>query len=648
MVRYKYSDYSQPGFVESLFEQGLDKGKCEIVLSDTIIVSSTRVAIMNIIIWECLMKFGIHPSSKEFMNYKSITVDSIANIHSRYYLLMLQQVNTADHFELLMVIFHNIERLYNLICRYLNTYMPSIDALGLAKLCANPEVKKLIDEKIDERVGTRVAEQIINAQKKTLIGLISKPDALKNNILYPYITADTLKTNQIPQMLIKYGPRSDIDDKMCRHVINESSFSGNKSAADFGIESLSAKKSAYFNKTVIKQSQYFNRKTRLAGSLLPNLYPGWCGSTTTIPFYIRPEYAKNMIERSIMVDGNIVRLTKQNISEYVGKTVNMLSIFGCRHTDGFCERCAGYRYYPEYASALHPNGIGLTAFLPKDVHIGILCVIQLMSRVTQKILSNKHLIATNSKVYNLPENTARYLYNDGDCNIMWDSSFTKKLKNCQIRIPSDNMGQISDLILDVLPMPEAFSKISYIDIMKGDEVIDTIFMEADGFIPFLSEQMLEYMRKQYDNIEYKDNGFVVDMKEFDAKKPFMNYVIMNDDMISYVNRVKNFISTDISGFTSVSRCISTFADIVYHKSELNLFYLEVILRALNITDPNNFDIPVITDPEHVCFGRLDTVISESTISMKLAHEHLNKFLTNPRSALYPRKAGWFKEFFGLV
>ena len=655
MVRYTYADYSQPDFVERILHEGKDKGKCEIVLSDAIIVSTTRVALMNILVWECLMAFGIHPSSKEFMNYKSITEDSLSSIYSRYYLLILQHFGISqadatniDYFELFKVIFHNINRTYNTICWYFNAYSPSIDALGLAKLCANPPVKKLIDERIDDKVGTRVAEQIINSQKKTLIDLISKPNALEHNILYPYMMANALKTNQIPQMLLKYGPRADVTDTMCRHIINESSFSGNKSVEDFAIESLSAKKSAYFNKTVIKQSQYFNRKTRLAGSLLPNLYPGWCGSTTTIPFYIRPEYAKNMIEKCIIIDGKVVQLTKQNISEYVGKTVNMLSIFGCKHTDGFCERCAGYRFFEADPEHGRPRDIGMLSFLPEGVHIGILCVIQLMSRVTQKILSNKHLIATNSKVYNLPENTARYLFNDDDCNIFWDSSFTKKLKNCQIRIPADNMGQISDLILDVLPMPEAFSKISYIDIMKGDDIVDTIFMEADGFVPFLSEYMLEYMRKQYDNIEYKENGFVVDMKEFDNKKPFMNYVVMNDDMISYTNRVKNFISTDISGYTSVSRCISAFADIVYHKSDLNLFYLEVILRALNITSPTDFTIPVITDPEHVSFGRLDTVISESTISMKLSHEHLNKFLTSPKALLEPRKAGWFAEFYGLV
>lgn len=641
MNRYRFNDYANPGFVDMLFKTNQDVGRCEVVLSDTIIVSSTRIAIMNFIMWEVLTKYGIHPSSAEFMRYKSITVNSLSDIYSRYYLIMLSNRSDVPHMEFVDTIYNNINRLYNLICRYLNPYMPTIDALGLAKMCDNPEIKKLIEYKIDDSVGTKAAEQIIKAQSKILIDLIAKPDAIKDNILYPYMIADTLKKNQIPQMLLKYGPRSDVDDTMCRHIINESSFSGNKSVADFAVESLSAKKSAYFNKSVIKKSQYFNRKTRLAGSILPNLYPGSCGSTVTVPFYIKPEFAKNMIERSILVDGKEVMLTKDNISSYAGTTVNMFSIFGCKHTDGFCERCAGYRHYADL-------GIGLSKFMPEGIHIGLLCVSHLMSRVTQKILSNKHLIATNSKEYALPGDTARYLYNDNDCNLYWSADFTKRLRHVQLRIPEDSMGQISDLIMETLPNPEAYTKIAYLDIMKGDQVVDTIYFESNGFIPYLSTEMLEYMRKQYDSIEYKDNGFVVDMKNFDAKKPFMNYVVLNDDMVSYVNRVKNFISSEVSNYTSVSRCLSDFADVVYHKSELNLFYLEVILRALNTTSEDNYDIPVLTDTEHTHFARLDDMVSESTISMKLAQEQLAKYLSSPRASLIKRKAGWFKEFFGIV
>ena len=641
MERYRYDDYANPSLVDEMFKRGMDNGQCQVVLTDKIIQSGTRVAMLNFILWECLTKYDIHPSSQEFLNYKSITTGSISKVHSRYYTIMLERRPDIQPMEFVDTIFSNINRFYNIICRYLNEYMPSIDALSLARLCANPEIKKLIDTKIDEKLGTKVAESIIKQQKNALIELISKKNALKDNCLYLYMLAETLKTNQIPQMLLKYGPRSDIDDTMRRHVINESSFSGLKSVADFATEYLSAKKSAHFNKSVVRRSQYFSRKVRLAVSSIKNLYPGSCGSEVTVPLYLKPEYADNVLERTIVVDGQDVRLSDANIGQYVGKVVNLRSVFGCRHTDGFCERCAGYRWYPE-------KGYGLLKFMPKDIHIGLICTVQLMSRVTQKILSNKHLIATNSKEYNLPEVTAKYLYNDNDCNVFWNSAFSKNLKNCQIRIPADSIGLWSDLMLEALPSPETFSTIAYLDIVKDDVIVDSIYLEADGFVPFLSQYTLEYMRKQYDSIEYRDNGYIVDMKGFDVRKPFMNYVVMNDDMISYVNRVKSFLSAGVANETSVSKCITDFADVVYHKSALNLFYLEVVLRAFNIENEDNYRIPVINDIDHTKFAGLDYIISESTISMKLAHEHLNRFLSNPSTMLEPKRAGLFREFFGII
>lgn len=648
---FTFEQYSKPGFVESLFANQQDRGNCKIQLADGSLTAPTRMVMLNIILWEPLIKYGIRPSSKDFLKFKTITAGSISDIQSRYYFRILVKLNAdgvdmhvCDHMIIVQEFAANVNYLYNLICRYLNAYMPQMDALGLARLCENPPIKKLIDTKIDNKVGTQVAEKMIRAQTNELVGMLSKPGVLDHNILLPYMNAKILKKNQIPHEILKYGPRSDVDDSMCRHVINESSFSGIKTAADFAIESLSAKKCSFLNKTVLKKSQYFNRKTRLAGALLPNLYPGSCGSTMTIPFYIKPEWAKNMYNRSIEQDGQILQLTPANITQYVGKTVNLLSIFGCKHTDGFCERCAGFRYWPEH-------NIGLHHFLPKDIHVGLLSVSQLMSRVTQKILSNKHLIDTNSKTYTLPENTATYMSISGDNAVFWNPNVSKKIKGCSIRIPSDSMGPISDLNLDVLPAPETYSKIPYVDIMKGDEVVDTIYMKEDkgeAFVPYLSEDMLEYMKDTYAAIEYRDNGYVVPMRDFNTKKPFMNFVVMNDDLVSYVNRFKTFVSKDIANYTSVSRCLSDFADVVYHKSELNLFYLEVILRALNSTSQTDYHIPVITDPDNTAFIRLDEKVTEASISLKLSQEQVYKYLQNPKSMLYQKPAGLFGPFFGLV
>ena len=651
MLKFNIQDYGNPDFVIQQFENNTVQGQWKLVLSDCVLTTNAKRAILNIILWEPMMRQGIKPSSKDYIDIKTITASSISDIQSKYYFRILVHLSknkfdmfTMDHMAIVRTFAENINFLYNVTYRYLNAYMPPMDALGLAWLCDNPPIKELIEARVDSKLGTQIAEKMIKQQTNKLIDLLKQP-TMKSNILLPYMAASVLKKNQLPQQMLRYGPRSDVDDSMCSHVINESSFSGIQSVEDFAIEALSAKKCSFMNKTVLKKSQYFNRKTRLAGALLPNIYPGWCGSNITIPFYIKPEFAKNMLYRSINDNGTIVQLTKDNVTKYVGKTVNLLSIFGCKHTDGFCERCAGFRYYPEY-------NIGLHLFLPKDIHVGLLSVSQLMSRVTQKILSYKHLIATNSKTYTLPENTSTYMYiGSGDNAIYWVPSMGKKLKNYSIRIPSDSMGQISDLILDVLPAAETYSKIPYIDIMKDGEVIDTIYMKEDKgetFVPFLSDDMLEYMSNIYSNIEYKDNGFVVPMFDFNIKKPFMNYIVMNDDLISYVGRFKTFVCKDVSDYTSVSRCLSDFADVVYHKSELNLFYLEVILRALNSTSATDYRIPQITDPEHTAFMRLDEKVTESSISMKLSQEQVYKYLQNPRSMLYKKPAGLFGPFFGLI
>lgn len=657
MKRLTYEDYSRPNFVEDMLHQEQDRGDVELVLADSRIQMKMRLALLNILLWQSLLTYGIKPTSKDVLNVKSFTSSSISTIQSRFYLRVLMKLHddghdlrTINHMEIVNSFALNINRLYNVICRYMNAYMPPMDALGLAELCQNPQIAKLIKQKVGSEAGTQVAEKIIKAQTKELIDLISKP-GLDKNILLAYMNASTLKSNQIPHEILRYGPRSDVDDRMCHHVINESSFSGIKSAADYGIEALSAKKCSFLNKTVLKNSQYTNRKTRLAGSLLPHLYPGWCGSTRTLPFYIEPEFASNMLLKSIEVDGKIIQLTKENISQYVGKTVNLLSIFCCNHTDGFCERCAGFRYYPEY-------DIGLHLFLPANIHIGLMSISQLMSRVTQKILSNKHLIATNTKSYNLPVETERYLCTQSDDDttsdncIYWKTgSISKKLKKLAIRIPSDSIGQISDLSLDTLPAPETFSKIAYIDLLDVEnnyQVVDTIYMEADGFIPYLSTEMLEYMKLSYDNITYLENGFVIPMKDFNVKKPFMEYTVMNDDLVSYVNRFKAFIGTKVSDYTAVSKCLHDFAQLVYHKSSLNLFYLEVILRVLNSTSKTDYHIPIVLDPEHTYFMRLDDKVTESSISLKLSQEQIYRYLKDPKAFLKPNYAGLFGPFYGLT
>ena len=72
------------------------------------------------------------------------------------------------------------------------------------------------------------------------------------------------------------------------------------------------------------------------------IYEGDCGTQVTLPFEITAANCKKCIGKNIVDDnGNIFPLTRNNINDYIDKTVNMRSAITCRHTNGVCEVCAG-------------------------------------------------------------------------------------------------------------------------------------------------------------------------------------------------------------------------------------------------------------------------------------------------------------------
>ena len=629
--------YTQVGYADHLKHTGQDRGMCKLVLGDNKSVQMpTRMALLNVLYWEPMLSFGILPTIKETFNIKSISSDSSSKIYSIIYDKFLDERPEVDHMLMVHKIFENVSRVYNFITMECGEYMPSIDGLSLTQLLQYPPIKALADHVYSSKWSPKVAETQFKADSKELIKIL-KDQKTPNNILYHYIQAGVLKTNQIPQMLLAYGTRSDIDDTMRKSVVSSSSFSGLKNPTEFAIESLSAKKSIFFSRDVIKKSQYFGRKMRLGCSTVEKVHPGSCGSThNIIPMTIKPEYAHNFRNKIIIVNNQRIQLnTDKQIEPYVGHTVQMVSQFGCNHLDGMCEHCAGY------------GKDRLIKYLPHDIHIGLLSSTKTSSNVSQKVLSAKHLINTNSLVYNLTESAAKYFFKDNN-SIFLDPKWGKQIHRYQLRIPSDALGPIVDLNLDTLPSAESFSKISYLELLKDGEFVDTIQMEYDAFVPYLSEALLDHMRTNYTKLEFDEDGVTIPMAGFDAKQEVFKFVIMNDDMITYTKSVATFLTATIGNYTSVPHALNDFCETVWKKSSINIFFLETVLHNLIIDDPKNKQLCTVTDPYHVTFGKLEDVISDRTVSMELAFERLKDYFNDPMTSNIARPVGLFGPFFGIL
>jgi hypothetical protein len=285
--------------------------------------------------------------------------------------------------------------------------------------------------------------------------------------------------------------------------------------------------------------------------------------------------------------------------------------------------------------------------MPPEIHIGLLSSSKVSSTVSQKILSAKHLISTSSKEYALPESAQKYMVKIEDA-IFWKPESEKYFDTLRMRVPNEAISQISDLNLDTLPNAESYSKIPYIELVKDDEVVDIINLEADVFVPYFSTQTLEFMHERYRGIKVDDEFTTIPLNGLDVKEPFLKFVILNDDMITYTKHVAEFLGSRMINYTTVTDCVRDFAAVVYQKSSINSFFIETVVRSHLIAGKDDYRIPVVTDPNNVCFGNLADIISESSVSGLLAFEQLKSYLSSPSTPLLLRKRGLFAPYFGLI
>jgi hypothetical protein len=637
--------------VEQIAHQEAD---VSIVLHDGhTITLPTVLAVYNAFLWQVWLTFDqritidrvYFPDRKEdketgTITY-SLTSETIHSTLNRIYNELILKYNVEPYMNAVAAVFKCIQRFSVFADVHTREFHSTLDLISLAELCVQPAFKEIADRKIDCSHGTKYAEKQFEKLTNDMMKLLNNPTALNPNPLSMFMLTKLLKRNQVPQMFGAYGTRSDITDEMKKHAISESAMSGLKSAQDYGIEVLSARKAAVFNNTVIQKAQYFARRVRLGASKLHRLYHGWCGSEVTIPFTIRSKFKSNFLGKFVKVDDKTrhllkdrkwpqypnddsVELTKDNIDLFVDREIQMWSPFGCRHTDGVCEHCAGYMH-----QKLH-------AYIPEDIWLGVFLSTFVVSPVTQKILSTKHLIKTSSKEYVIPEMSRKYMDKSGDA-LLFNKNVARAIKNQKLMIRMEQnafLGPLADVTRKILPMGNAFSSIPRIALVDiNGHVYDVIELSDGSTLLYLSGYAMHYLRQIYKKIRIDKDYVDIPMEDFDFSKAFLKYTAVNDDMVGFVNRVDNFVMKDVRNFTSISECLDRFTSVIWDKADVNIFPIEMLLRGY-LASENSYDIPVITDPrEPVRFGGLGEIISDAALSTKLSFEGLNALFESPKPTL---------------
>ena len=633
-LQFSIVNIIKPDFLDGILKYDDVNRHCVVVFPDGKIKTTTRILIFNYLFWKPYRDFNITPQYSDYVELKKLTTDTGSDIFSVMYAKLLILRNDVYHMDIIQSMFKTITIVDNYISMNCRPYASTLDLVGLCKMRQEPEIKALLNEKLDIGQGTAVAEARFNHISKQFIDLISTKGRVKNNVLYNFAVTNHLNKNQLPQWFKAYGPRSDIDDSMNSNIIEESSISGLKTADDFATEGLSVKKSSHSSKKVIKTTQYFNRKLKLACLPMTKIHPGSCGNKNTIKIFLKDAHKKHFLNKVIIVKNKSLILTKGVIDKYVDNHIEMMSPIMCRHLDGVCETCCGMGNN-NYAS-----------WLPPEIHIGIYTASMMASAVSQMILSAKHLIRTSSMIFSLPYNAKSLLRTHGDFIYL---KFTPhELKNMILRVPLSDLSPLSDLKHDDI-IASRFSKIKEFSFIKNGHEVDTInLVEDEHYILHLHQEFLEYMKKNLNNIVIDHDYIDIPLDSINIKSKFITHVTHNNDMRRFTKRVFTFFGTHIGNYTSVSECLEDFLDILYSKSGIDVVFVEIVLRCFLMNKNGVVEIPLVEDPNDVLFGRMSSILSNGPISTKLSYQGLSKYFKTVDTYIRPKPVGVLDPIFDYL
>ncbi len=596
-------------------------------------------AIFNMLIWKIYTRFNIRIETRHIiprisLNSRNLT-DILTDIHTEIAFKYPEQ-----KYERKLAVFTIINELYNFIVDELNAYVSSISLVDLCEIINDEKIDKIRkDMNLSFDQGTDVVEKKIAVASKQMFDAFGTPGALKNQSLLYYQQTGMLNKFQIPQMFLAYGPRTDVDDTIILRPVIDCTIEGIKDILSFAIESLSAKKSAFYQRVAVTEAQYMGRIQHIVCSTIMHIYSGDCGTDLTIKFLVTDYNYKNLLGKYIVEDGNTFPFKKESeIVPYIGKYVNLRSPTVCKHRDGYCSICGGL----------------ITRNINEKINVGILSSTAVIEPTTQKILSAKHLVKTVSQTYKIPADIKDYLILVGADKIHWNPKIYADLPYLEMGVSIKDLtsGALSDitrLSAEKEINESKFTKLTSVLIKdtRTDKIVTLSLISGEHY-PFFSKNMLLYIRDNYDKVHIEGSIVWIPLESTD-KFSIMKAVVINDNMMVFVHAVKAFLSSRINTYNSIPEALRDFSDIIYSKVEkANIMHIEVLLKAYMVTSGLDYRIPEVTDPYNVKFQTYNNILSNRSIGQQLAYQCLHAYLSSPQTYLIPKGGSSFDPFLGIL
>lgn len=620
-----------------------------VVFTDGDVLTHTRATITSVYLWEPLRHVEA-PLLKEYhLGDEQFTSKTMLKLINRViWGIHAHSGETIDTEYLSKLAFDTSNKFYNDFTVRLSAYVTTLSMFDMLEVMYHPDIHKANQE------VQPTEHSIEEVTYKKISEVLKDPQKLRGNPVSETVRSGTLSMGQILQCVGPRGYITDINGDLFPEPITKGYMEGIDDLYGAMIESRMGTKSTLYNKELLSDTQYFNRRTQLVAQYVQRLHMEDCGSQELIPFpvnehllpHLRGKYYHNPKTQQL-------EWLRGDETHLIGETIAMRSVLGCVHPDpsGICKICYGRLAYN----------------IPRGTNIGHVSAVNMGDKITSTVLSTKHL-DSSSKVekFVIHKTEAKYLCYYKEPETLY---LRKELKGKKIKIIvfKNEVRSLADvrLLSDLRDYPAAnASQITQMFILVDNgadgESSDILKVSLYNRKSSFSNELLEHIRKVHWTYDSSDN-VVIDLTGFDVSKPFLVLPYKHVNMHEVMARVRSFLYSGsdnydkrlgsdmvenkkrvrrnfLKNYKDPVEGLFVFANMLNEKLNINLVHCEILIYAMMIRSSALRDYRLPKPGISGVFEKYNTIMANRSLAGVMAYEKQDRALNSPRSFIYTQRS----------
>lgn len=593
-------------------------GLYEVTYDDgTVLVNKKKELIFNRYAWEMI---AAYPATPIVPSCDIKTVMGAGGYNGDTHIRLLEntfkhvcEFNNLDFYykkdPLAKLTYRIFNWIFNEIVQRASASVSTIDATDFINLIRTEEISKI-------HANLRPTPESIDRSYKEIkqYMMLSKS---QNRFVRAY-SSKAINENQANQCIGPRGVVTDLDRTVFKLPIMNGFIRGMGSLYEVITESRTAAKSLNANDTHIKTSEYASRRVQLLTMSVRGVEVNDCGSTDYMDMMVTKDVLENIKGKYYVKTDGKLDWIRGNETSLIGEIVKLRTSLGCHTRDAtkICTTCLGK----------------VSENFKENSNLGYTMTASLMEKLTQSILSTKHLTHSVKKaLIKLLGTVNKYMHTDDENNIYFNKELD--LRGMYLILPNSKLNKL----VDVLNLPHtniALNKIGELETVvirdtkhktPFQETIDISYKDRHSII---TKALLEHIKSTTLESDSRGN-FVIPLDTFNKELPVFNNPLKETNIISFVNKIAGMIESNKDKVSDPYDKLTTIFNAVIEQFRCNLSVIEVIVYATTTYNVYNNNYKLGRNSVHPrCEGKTLLFRHRSASQLLIYEEQSKELIAN--------------------